>query len=102
MAPWARIDGTIDVGNRERAGEREGVFVHNARACDFSQREQTFLRLGFAHTPSRTLSQSGMQCAGARSGLSFAYVFMFGRDHGRATPSGLRHNLLLSAAVRVF
>jgi len=48
MALWARADDAIDLPGWERAGEREGVFFHNARPYDFGQREQPFMRLAFS------------------------------------------------------
>jgi len=45
---WARADDEIDLPAWERAGEREGVFFHNARPYDFGQREQPFMRLAFS------------------------------------------------------
>jgi GntR family transcriptional regulator/MocR family aminotransferase len=65
MALWARIDGAIDVGAWERAGEREGVFFHNARAYDFGQREQPFVRLGFAYLDETELGEAVRRMARA-------------------------------------
>jgi GntR family transcriptional regulator/MocR family aminotransferase len=48
LALWARVDDTIDLPGWERAGEREGVFFHNAQPYDFGQREQPFMRLAFS------------------------------------------------------
>lgn len=49
MALWAQVDDAIDLAGWERAGEREGVFFHNARPYDFNQREQPFMRLSFSY-----------------------------------------------------
>ncbi|HEY6894284.1 MAG TPA: PLP-dependent aminotransferase family protein [Rhodanobacteraceae bacterium] len=48
-ALWARVDDAIDVAAWIEAGEREGVRFSSARAYDFAQRDERFLRLGFSY-----------------------------------------------------
>jgi GntR family transcriptional regulator/MocR family aminotransferase len=49
MAVWARADEDIDVAAWSASGEREGVLFREARAYDFFQRPQSFLRLAFSY-----------------------------------------------------
>jgi len=65
MALWARVDDSIDIPGWERAGEREGVFFHNARPYDFGQREQPFMRLAFSYLDEAELGEAVRRMARA-------------------------------------
>ena len=65
MALWARVDDSIDLPGWERAGEREGVFFHNARPYDFGQREQPFMRLAFSYLDEAELGEAVRRMARA-------------------------------------
>ena len=65
MALWVRVDDSIDLPGWERAGEREGVFFHNARPYDFGQREQPFMRLAFSYLDEAELGEAVRRMARA-------------------------------------
>jgi GntR family transcriptional regulator/MocR family aminotransferase len=65
MALWARVDESIDLPSWERAGEREGVFFHNAQPYDFGQREQPFMRLAFSGLDEAELGEAVRRMARA-------------------------------------
>jgi len=56
MALWARVHGA-PVEALAEAAEREGVLVHTARRFTFEGRAPSFLRLGFASHPDKTLRE---------------------------------------------
>ncbi len=58
MALWARAADNVDVADWARSGEREGVLFRGARAYDFCQREQQFLRLGFSYHDEAELEEA--------------------------------------------
>ena len=92
MALWARIDAAIDVGAWERAGEREGVFFHNARPYDFGQREQPFARLAYSYLDEAELGEAVRRMARAltraRTSLLPAIPRPAGRRRERADVEG--------------
>lgn len=68
LALWARADDGIDVAAWARAGADEGVGFRDARAFDFHQRPQPYLRLGFSYLDEAELEEAArrMACALAR------------------------------------
>ncbi|HJU25910.1 MAG TPA: PLP-dependent aminotransferase family protein, partial [Rhodanobacteraceae bacterium] len=65
MALWARADASIDVAAWTSAGEREGVQFKDARAYDFFNREQPYLRLGFSYHDEAELTEAAARMARA-------------------------------------
>ena len=67
MALWARAQRDIDVSAWAAAGAREGVQFKDARAYDFFNREQPFLRLGFSYHDEVELKEAAARMARALS-----------------------------------
>jgi len=65
MALWVHVDDAIDVAAWVQAGERDGVRFASAQACDFFQREQAFVRLGFSYHDEAELDEAVQRMARA-------------------------------------
>jgi GntR family transcriptional regulator/MocR family aminotransferase len=64
-ALWARADEAIGMSAWIEAGEREGVRFASARAYDFAQREEKFMRLGFSYHDEAELDEAARRMARA-------------------------------------
>jgi GntR family transcriptional regulator/MocR family aminotransferase len=64
-ALWARADEVIGMSAWIEAGEREGVRFASARAYDFAQREEKFMRLGFSYHDEAELDEAARRMARA-------------------------------------
>ena len=64
-ALWARADDAIDVPAWVAAAEREGVRFASARAYDFAQRDERFMRLGFSYHDEAELDEAARRLASA-------------------------------------
>jgi GntR family transcriptional regulator/MocR family aminotransferase len=64
-ALWARADDAIDVVAWIEAGEREGVRFASARAYDFAQCDERFMRLGFSYHDEAELDEAVRRMARA-------------------------------------
>jgi len=85
MALWARVDDSIDLPAWERAGEREGVFFHNARPYDFGQREQPFMRLAFSYLDEAELGEAVRRMARALTRARTSQLTTIARAPARRT-----------------
>jgi GntR family transcriptional regulator/MocR family aminotransferase len=91
LALWARAADGIDVGEWQRAGEREGVLFHGAQRYDFFGREQPFLRLGFGALDEAELTEAARRMARALTRARTAALMRTPRSAAReiapATPA---------------
>jgi hypothetical protein len=71
----------------ERAGEREGVFFHNARPYDFGQREQPFMRLAFSYLDEVELGEAVRRMARALTRARTSQLTPVARVPARRTAS---------------
>ncbi|HET7778424.1 MAG TPA: PLP-dependent aminotransferase family protein [Rudaea sp.] len=85
MALWARVDDSIDLPGWERAGEREGVFFHNAQPYDFAQREQPFMRLAFSCLDETELGEAVRRMARALTRARTSQLTAIARAPARRT-----------------
>jgi GntR family transcriptional regulator/MocR family aminotransferase len=85
MALWARADDSIDLPAWERAGEREGVFFHNAQPYDFGQREQPFMRLAFSCLDETELGEAVRRMARALTRARTSQLPAIARTPARRT-----------------